>query len=68
MTLFGCLSFDVTVLAFDVLGRTSASTIYLREKSVIKGDFPTKYRYLKKYYYYFFFFSSKQIDLNLLPL
>ena len=67
MKLFGCLSFDVTVLAFDVLGRTSASIVYLREKSVIKGNFPTKYRHLKSKFGSIFFIS-KQIDLNLLPL
>ena len=38
LKLFGCLSFVVTVLAFDVLGRTSASIVYVREKSVIKGN------------------------------
>ena len=36
MKLFGYVSFDVTVLASDVLGRTSASIVYLREKSVIR--------------------------------
>ena len=39
MTLFGCLSFDFIILAFNVLGRTRASIVYLKEKSVNKRHF-----------------------------
>ena len=42
MTLFGCLSFDFIILAFDVLGRTRASIVYLREKSVNKMQYTYK--------------------------
>ena len=42
MTLFGCLSFDFIILAVNILGRTRASTVYLREKSVNKRQFTYK--------------------------
>ena len=38
-SLFGCSSFDFNILAFNALGRTRASIVYLREKSVNKRQF-----------------------------
>ena len=42
MTLFGCVSFDFIILAFNVLGKPRASIVYLREKSVNKRHFTYK--------------------------
>ena len=39
MALFGCSSFNFKILAFNVLGRTRALIVYLREKSVNKRQF-----------------------------
>ena len=39
VTLFWCVSFDLNILAFNILGRTRASIMYLREKSLNKRQF-----------------------------
>ena len=36
VTLLRCVSFDFIILAFNVLGSTKASIVYLREKSANK--------------------------------
>ena len=42
VTLFWCVSFDFIILAFNILGRTRASIMYLKVKSVNKTQFTYK--------------------------
>ena len=67
MKLFGSLSFDVFVLAFDVLCRTSALDRVFKREMGNKREFSYKIPLPEKVNLGLFFIS-KQIDLNLLSL